>query len=310
MSWNSAERRRITGQGGDFAIKLIAFIGGGTAAFLGVRDVFGLEGPGWAKLLAGFLCLITTLSLVAVLVQDRWRSRRSRYALAMPAMHKAYFHLRDLLASMERGASEDDFAQFLDRAVTAFARAFSVITASHCRVSVKSLYSIDDSQALDVRADEMSLRSLKVRTLARDEGSVSMIGTSDEDGDYVTDNSDYERLLLRESADRSFFCNDLRKLNPYKNSHWPLDETREYLATIVWPIEKSERLTPQIKDGTVRALTFDVQDFLAIDTLAAGSFRRRFDVDFGAAFADTLYTALKRWRALADANSQGPPSLP
>lgn len=288
LSWGSL-RRSLVGSRGPF-LWVVGAVAAVTAAVLGVQDVLNLEGPGWSQILVAFLIILLLVSLATIVVQDRWRSRNTRYALAAPSIHDSFHHLRDLTASMSRGASVEDFGPHLRFALTSFAKAFSIIAGADCRAAVKFIYN-DNGSLSAITPDTASLRALKVRTLDRDAGSLVSDAARDESSDWVTENTDYERLILNAGKDRYFLSNDLRKESPYKNSHWRADERRDYLSTIVWPIQRS--------DHDVRPLALNIEGFLTVDTLATRVFRRRFDFEVGAAFADTLYGVLRVWREIA-----------
>jgi uncharacterized membrane protein YhaH (DUF805 family) len=123
--------RRLVGSSRGPFLWVVGALAAVTAAIVGVQDVFQLDGPTWSLLLAAFLVAFVLVSLATVVIQERWRSRNVRYALAMPALHEAYHHLRDLSASMSRGAALEDFGPHLGEALTSFAKAFSIIA---CRL--------------------------------------------------------------------------------------------------------------------------------------------------------------------------------
>jgi hypothetical protein len=293
---DGARRARLDrwlGDSGGLFLKIVGAIATTTAAVLGIREVFHLEGSVWTRIVAIYLCLVVTASLLLVVIQDRYRSRRVRYALAARPLHDAYHKLRDLSGSIDLGAPSDSLAPLLDESLTALAKAFSIITGSDCRTSVKELYSEDNSGTQNINPhNAMSLRPLMTRTLSRDTGSLAASAIRDESSDYVLSNTGHKRLLLANYTDRCFFANNLLKVNPYENTHWQSDEPREYLATIVWPIQLIKR-----SEGPDRR--FDIRGFLAVDSLAIDTFRRNFDFDVGAAFADTLYPILKRWKSVS-----------
>lgn len=261
-----------------------ALLVGGTtflSATLGIvvawRALLGLPDAAWEVVLATFPAVVTVCALALVARVQVRHGRHARYAHATVAFHNACHALRDAFASVQRGDDPDVYIRRVDEALTSLAQAFSTVTGAPCRVCIKQLFGTGAEGTVDP-SDEEGLRRLKVSTWARDTSSRSRISSSRED--YVSDNTDYKRLILDRYLDRCFLSNDLERENPYENSHWVEGMPREYRATIVWPIQyRLRQATPRL----------DLQGFLCVDTQSVGAFRRHFDFDLGAAFADSLY---------------------
>lgn len=270
-----------------------------TAVLFAVREIFGLAGAVWETLLIAWVCGVATLALVVACVQERRTSRMAGYAQALAPLHDAYHRLRDGADGIQRG-DEQSYMAAIQASVTAFARAFTLITGVQCRACIKSVYSDDGVLDTIDPQDEKSLRPLKVQTLARDEATASAVRPEDEDEDYVTYNTDYLRLLLDKYRDRCFFANDLDKVPNYRNSHVRDDGRREYNATIVWPIQH-RKLGPKVPDRLA------VLGFLCVDTRSRGAFDQEFDFHVGAAYADTLYAVLMMLPSESDGDDAGEP---
>src|SRR5205085_11571392 len=132
-------------------------------------------------------------------------------------------------------------------------------------------------------------RRLYVQDLARSGPARPPVQADATQRDWVTDNTDFESIVIEREP--FFFDNDLSSRTPSKNSHWGPDtvatKSYAYIAAIVWPIQKTRiAANNQRRD--------DVVGYLCVDSLTKGCFDEKADFYMGAAYADTLYTALKQ----------------
>jgi len=255
-----------------------------TTLALAVGAFLSLRGPSWATFLAIWICILLAISWIALFVQQRTYDRSARYAKATTNVHDAFHYLRDAtLAIVKDPRNSEGFSPPLEQSATELAAAFSIVTGVKCRLCIKQMnvYQSDEDPR---RTGEAGLRDMVVRDVARSRGTWSRPHM---EPDYVSDNTDFELILVREQ--RYFFSNDLRRETPYKNSHW--DDTivanrqYEYLSTIVWPIRR------QIHDPSSRT-RYRLLGFLCVDSLIPGVFDIETDFGLGAAYADTLFSLL------------------
>jgi len=180
----------------------------------------------------------------------------------------------------------------VQEALSAFAEAFTLVTGSNCRASLKEVFVQTRPTAPSHRGDKPVPRdSTFVATIARSD-SDSNRRVSEEAPDLIADNSDFEHVF---KTSQPFFAGDLPKMwlnREYRNSHWPetLRQTRDfpYLSSIVWPIEVEPHFRGQSDGERERVIAF-----LCIDSRQRNAFRRRADVPFGGAFAHALYVGLR-----------------
>lgn len=236
----------------------------------------------WEGVLVAWLGLLLGLAIL-VAIADR---RQTRYAEALVPLHESFDRLRNAAAAIQQTQGSQYFMKEIQASVTAFAQTFSIITGAPCRACIKSLYSDDGVLDSIDPQDEASLRALRVMTFCRDELSSQSTEVVEEEHDYVMYNTDYKRLLLAKYKDRCFFANNLEKVENYMNTHWVEGRPREYLSTIVWPIQYRIPSTDRPEDRLA------VEGFLAVDSLRKGIFDQTFDFQVGAAYADALYTVL------------------
>lgn len=248
---------------------------------------FGVKKETESIILAAFMCLALVGTWVLLIVEEFKYSRKARYAEAMAFMHGALHDLRDAWHAVSRGDSDQAVLEILTKSIKNFASAFSLTTAVHCRACIKELRWPEDVDPQDPHLGVVS-------TLCRSQ-----------DGppppkefppvDTVSDNSDF-LVLLRQPHEQTFFSNNLLKARGYKNSHWTSEVHKRkeypYISTVVWPIRKE--IISQT-DRTDRY--YDCLGFLCIDSKARNVFRKRFDKEVGAGYADALYMFWRCWIA-------------
>src|SRR5262249_5770621 len=133
-------------------------------------------------------------------------------------------------------ATTDATLPIVREALTDVARGFTLITGSLCRACIKEVHYPREAT---VPITDDNLRDLMVSTLCRDSAGGPPSPESDREC-YVSDNTDFEVLFMKRWKYRWFHSNDLRKVRPYKNSNWNEDQEPDYLATGVWPIQKTD----------------------------------------------------------------------
>lgn len=273
---------------------------------LGARDLFELDGPGWALLLANFAVVLIIGCLAAVFalqvrhnrwflqitaanerkvadVRDRYQ-RRAAVDLAMPAVHRAHHLLRDATYAAMHG-EPTSATERLAASLAEMANAFSSVTGHTCRASIKLL-----QLAADAPEEVDPLRKpeyLYVSTLCRHDRTNP---PSTRGPDPLEGNTDFMQVWDIETPGTCFWANDLDLVDPYENTHRrnvPRSKWA-YNATMVWPIQKAEI---GASDGP-EVIGFDMLGFFCVDSLERDIFRYDNDFHLGAGYADALYTHL------------------
>lgn len=217
--------------------------------------------------------------------------RYARYTEALQPLHRFYHALRDAFYLQRGGNSEVAIKHHVQEALRSLSVAFSLISGTRCRVCIKILYIPEErpTEVLPGRTREF-LRLWAVKTYCRSDDTDEHPNSRQNDPDWVSDNSDFENLLVqpdKKSTSRCYFQNALPYLG-YKNSHYTESEMKNgemaYRSTIVWPIRKKIPLTPDAES--------DILGFLCVDSAAKNAFRKSHDVEIGSACADALYMFL------------------
>jgi len=245
-----------------------------------------------------YVCLVSAFLLVRYVRHERW----GRYAEGVQVMERAYRRLTEATDALASAASPDPgaFLVTLQGSLSAFAEAFTLVTGSNCRATLKELYSGEvHSLAKPGSASEAS-KSLCAATVLRSEVD-SGPAVYDEAPVLVEENSDFLEAV---ETGKPFFSNDLEAAwlrGEYRNSHWTDDmrTTRAfpYRSAIVWPVRVDPRSNP-------RATPEKAIAFLCVDTQRRGAFVRLADVAFGGAYAHALYPALAQALRLMSATGR------
>lgn len=293
------------------SIGVMGVLAGPASLVLGAQALANLDGPGWAKALAWFGCFLVVASLASVYllqyrhhrvatelaqgyttaVNDLHESHRAetaqlekqferdrRLSSALPKFHDALHKMRDAAVIIQDGGDEFAYGPLVVDSLSDLKDVFTSIVGAPCRVCFKELEATADATA---GKDDNDPRFLEVHTGWRHDGSND---PAVDDASPLYANSDFEAVMNPANTQRCFLSNDLDAEPGYTNPHRTGDpEDFEYNATIVWPVQK------QKGQGRIGIL-----GFLCVDTKARNRFS--FDPDFhiGAAYADTLYTALSQ----------------
>lgn len=274
----------------------------------------------------------TIIQLVAVyillfvlLITLAWQihtfSRKSRYAESLPLLHSIIHHTRDALYKIK--SLNDEHVRYLSILnLTFFAHAFSMITGTRCRASIKIIRKATDKE-LEEAPQKYQIYNLKrfnfiAQTYARDIDSHTSCEPLDElVKHWLIINTAFKQLMDTEQPllKRYFIDNNLPANADYYNTSfdiygepkkqkkifwdrdlhitWPLP----YRSTMIWPIRKVlEKHEDHHPDSLTKNYPQDILGFLCIDSYAKGCFYPRYDFDYGALVADSLYMFLKRYR--------------
>lgn len=269
---------------------------GNLASILGLAiALLTASGFGAAWIAVLYTCVLSGYLMLRYVRQERW----ARYAEANVLMERALRKLKETSdRRIFREGSDDEFTDGLQQALAELARAYSVVTGSNCRATLKEVYHESLMTQRGATGSVELTKELMAATWARSEPELSRTARS-EAPDKVTENSDFNFVVTNL---RPFCENDLPaswKAGDYRNSHWT-DEMRTsrkfpYRSAIVWPIEadrpgdRSKEATRDDADGA----RDPVIAVLCVDSKRTGAFRRAVDVPMGALFAHALYPLLR-----------------
>ncbi|MCP3940922.1 MAG: hypothetical protein GY710_05505 [Desulfobacteraceae bacterium] len=257
----------------------VAVYSGLVFAVIGLWSLFGGKQAVITIIFAVYIFMIAVLLVHREFVY----SRKARYAETMRDFHECLHKVRDSFHDVWCSGDEEISRLAIREVLVPFANVFTLVTMTRCRACIKIIKT----------KSENSQPQYHTKTFVR--SNAKQLTTKQDKESKIDDNSDFLRVFYK--AKRCFFCNDLKKENPYLNSNWPNNpekrkefikkEKYDYISTIVWPIRgKPESITK--KPETI--------GFLCIDSLSTDVFMRKYDFDAGAIIADALYPLLKEHR--------------
>lgn len=326
------DRKPPDGIGGDkfgwlgVGTAVLAIVASLTTLVLGARDLWSLQGPGWARVLAYFAVAMVLGSIAMVfglqVRHNRWfqwvktdherkvgtleekYQRRAAVDLALPSFHRAQHLLRDAtygIINHEPTSAEERLAGSLAE----MANVFSAITGHTCRASIKLLELASDApDEVDPLRDA---EYLYVSTLCRHDHTNP---PSTRGPDPLKGNTDFMQVWDLDNPGTCFWTNNLDQVDPYENSHRTNKprSTWAYNSTMVWPIQKAEIHAAEGTD----AIGFDMLGFFCVDSLERDIFQFDNDFHLGAAYADSAYTHLSIRNFIKDLAklAAGPPENP
>lgn len=280
--------------------RLSAFFGIVTPVFTVIVLVLTTKSAVPTIVLAVYVCVLATV-LITILIRQENRffseikrqqsekelyRREMQYGPATMPMRKAFTCVANASWNLLQGdPSQEAFRLRLQESLRYFAEAFSLITGTTCRASIKLLQAppANSRDRLDIR----------VSTLCRDSNES---GRSPREYDRIGDNTDFRQIFTVPKP--YFFSNDLTALlskGLYHNSHWGEEVIAngafDYRATIVWPIERIDAEGPESPEYR------EVIGFLCVDSLTTDAFHSTYDVALGGAFCQALHLALHRFRS-------------
>ncbi|MBN4080307.1 hypothetical protein JYT31_01450 [Beggiatoa alba] len=225
-------------------------------------------------------------------------SRKARYSEATKCLHSALHSARDAYHYLDwcKSESHDEVSfdkerlcRYMTATLTSVSAAFTLVTGVNCRTSIKILGQTADNQ-------------LYVSTLARD----AIAKTASEDRDriegekhLVSANTDFHLIT---EGHLNYFCDsNLPKYPNYANSSlgnngvqkgqpWKLP----YKSSIVWPI-RYVYTKNETEASTTKDTNEDLFGFLTVDSSSVNAFIEKYDVEMGAALADTLFPLLNAY---------------
>jgi len=254
-----------------------------------------IAGFGWDSRILPLLyvCGLSLFLLIRYVRQERW----ARYAEGVQVMDRAQRRLKEATDTTLFGeATKEMTLDRLQQGLSAFAEAFTLVTGTNCRASIKEVY-VEDVLVTTGRAAALDFeKELFVATIVRSDADASA-RISSEIPDRVSENSDFKFVL---SSIQPFHCGDLPKewlARRYDNSHWHegLRESRDfpYRSSIVWPIESLRPGTSRDGDDGEEP----VIAVLCVDSKRRHAFRPGADLQFGSLFAHAVYPVLRYERS-------------
>jgi hypothetical protein len=242
--------------------------------------------------------------------------RLHRYAISGVYMHAVVHIMRDFLARLRINSENasinatinDEFKKTIEDCLNLISEFFTLISRHRCSVCLKELSKlyVDEAYTNEIKTTEVYI----IKTLARNQLSkIERDKVSDDFNHILDDNTDFENIF--NLGDNYFFSNNLVKLweeGKYKNSTLlmldkkkdirPHKEKYWVFSKWVWPLNyKSTMVFP------IRFLEKNEYfGFLCVDAKKENTFRFRYDIYFGANFADLFHTFLTQYYFLTDAD--------
>lgn len=240
-----------------------------------------------------YICGLSLFLLLRYVRQERW----SRYAEGVQVMDRAHRRLKEATDTALFGDSGESarvlVLERLQQSLSAFAEAFTLVTGTNCRASIKEVYVEELPKAVSRSAIIEFEKELFVATIVRSDADASAQVTG-ESPDRVSENTDFARVL---SSIKPYHEGDLPRewlSRRYENSHWgdELRQSKEFLyrSTIVWPVENHRPRTSREGDTEGEEPVIAV---LCVDSRKRHAFRPRADLQFGSLYAHALYTVLR-----------------
>lgn len=247
-------------------------IGGGLSFFVGAAFK--------EKALLVAILVVFVIFVIVALVSAYMNGDKARYAETIEHLHQCAHTARDLTLFVAlnskpkadkdvRKKLQHDLCTICDRLVTAYA----MVTGARVQASISFTRIEEDNElGVNVQARDSSSRS---QWSHRDDPQVvhlvkkntALRSIVEDDGNY------YQNGIVHKSPD-------------YKSSyfhHWPSDE--RYRSILVFPIRSSSGETDSER----------YCGFLQVESMAEKAFNTRYDVDLGAAVADSLYVVLSSY---------------
>lgn len=267
----------------NLAAGIATFVSIGASALVAFAD-----DPGWyAVVPVVFLCLLATGALVLLAYQQLVFDRHRRYVLAIPTLQDAFRVLGEATYAVIAGQiDERAFRRAIRDAIGSLAMAFTQVTGTRCRVSIKTVAAVPEA----LGKTHLGPDDFAVTTLCRS-------GSERADGnragpDLIARNTDFRAIFQGQPY---YFNNDLvgaARRFEYENSHWDQEAIRkdrvDYRSTIIWPVtpvDLDEATEPGKPHPPVIA-------FVCLDNAIPHVFSEQFDVALGQSFTHALNLAL------------------
>lgn len=264
------------------------------------------------KLHTTIVVLVLSFSFLALLAFQEYRySRKAKYAESLSYIHSIVHRLRNNFHIINKiDSSSEETRKLLNRkvfeevekVVTSFAVAFSLITSAKCRACIKLIRIDETHKDYHKLSNEEKEKVLYVETWTRDIDS-QPFQPDEEPRHWIYANTDFYQLFnVRDPRiNKYFFANNLPKMCNYNNtsfkSYGDPNEKKwalPYKSTMVWPIRRITSHEDDREEGQLGDKQ-DVLGYLCIDCNSRNVFNERYDTELGAIIADSLFVFLRRY---------------
>ncbi len=231
----------------------------------------------------GYVVVIAIFAAWSVFVNGA----KARYAPLMPHLHSAMHCLRSLRVAM----TVDDFHKDPQ------SREYMAAELTEVMDSLRSCLEIVSGTTIECRVEWLTKPTsggdgeLQTYALCRDSLSRSRRRHMDEAAANkphpVMKSTPYIELLDPDGAD-FYFNGDLAIQPDYRSEYMRLfPNDLKPRSVVVWPIRYRRKVAPGSKEGK-----HEIVGFLHAESASRAAFNRRYDVELGAVFADSLFDVL------------------
>lgn len=246
-----------------------------------------------------YIIMLSTILIVYVIYINT--KELHRYSQVLSHIHAVNHIIRDALVELENIPINDLTKETKSRTkdlVNIISSCYSMLSRTHCNVSLKEVQSKNDINYLN--------------TIARDSTSFTQRDkhNSASSDDTIDSNTDFSKIWYKDELGLKYYLsNNLKaefKKNNYKNTSflkygdpelihifgYPFIKkwTLPYMSTLVFPIQYMN------SSGAKNA----IYGFLCIDSNSTNIFDSRYMVELGAAFADALYLYFSQVEEILD----------
>ncbi len=256
------------------------------------------------------LCVFSLLLLIIAVYSSITSARRSRYANVTDSTHAVAHEVRDLSWHL-RGLVYENVDKAAMRAgynlaharmqiiLSDIAKVFSIVTATNCRVSIKTYYKDSNNE-------------LYIRTLVRDAQSQTIYGALDarDSANMVNKAELYphlKRIMTEIGKCPGGIANNIINLSPRKFSliERIVTKRREWRELKRSVSEKPYRSTMYYSIRQFKSTEYEFPEqgsigVLQVDSPSRGVFDSRWDLGLMATFSDALFHTLRLHTQLAD----------
>jgi hypothetical protein len=259
-------------------------------ALVGTIAGFALGATAKEKILlvfvGGYVVVVAVFAALSAFVNGE----KARYAPIMSHMHSAMHSLRNLRVLMQARQFDDGPE----------ARELLIKELSRVLDSLRSSFELASGTAIECRIEVVQrprgstdLQQLSTYALVRDSASASRRLHMDDDGrrnPHPVVKSTAHMSLLHGDSPACYFCGDIAAQQDFASEYFarfPHDPRPR--STIVWPIRYRRRQTP---GSSAEERSQEIVGFLHVESNSRGAFNRRYDIEMGAAFADSMFDVL------------------
>ncbi len=253
-----------------------------------------------------YVCVVVTISSVVALgLQQMYFDRKQRLADSLATLRWAFLDLQELAATSQPTA--EHIKDTCTTAANKLATTLTQIARKSCTVCIK-LVENDPNSPEGARIDPL------VTTLCRDDGSRDRELKTFSVKHWIKDNTDFQALFdqLGTALPDHFFCNNLLRLQGYKNASIPANSTPPksrvpglswYYSRKHWPLPYRSTVVFRIARlrESSESKQLSIVGFLCVASNHINVFSKN-DLNVIAIMADCLYHPVTRYSQLKTAN--------